>query len=472
MIKPEFNLIKSNSIVGFSEQRYSQYLDDIDTGNAINRYDESEINELIIKVYDTKTTFIFIETYKLQSLITEDLLIDFLDSNSYSSAKEYNDSYGDSNTQKRLNDYIQERISPRSDSISSRFKPSFISLSDLRVVAQSLEKITDKASKIKSFTFDANAFIDDIFDDYRGKLENLGKRADSIVSSAFLQGNTRTNIKTRVDDKMNELTFLLGDENKKLLQSDTEKKILKSVGDIDQPNVTDQDVDNAGSLVSRIPESISDTIKEKYEEIKDWLNNLETSTKDAKSKSNDVVKASVDSGRPAVAESDIAAKCKEWAQGRVNGVIYGNEGSGNSQIDKYLDVPSSHPDPSSWSNLTFVNGNVLNMSTGGTSVTEWGYHPDVGYYKTDIKVLTMLNEVAKAMGKRIQINSAYRPPEYNRRICGASKSYHLRGLALDCHMGGINRSEFVRLCREIGFGGIGYYSSFIHVDTGPKRQWG
>ena len=73
------------------------------------------------------------------------------------------------------------------------------------------------------------------------------------------------------------------------------------------------------------------------------------------------------------------------------------------------------------------------------------------------------------------ITSGYRGPELNRAVRGASRSQHLGGRAIDFQWPGFStatRQEMINIARRrCGFGGIGVYNSFLHVDTGPERQW-
>lgn len=83
--------------------------------------------------------------------------------------------------------------------------------------------------------------------------------------------------------------------------------------------------------------------------------------------------------------------------------------------------------------------------------------------------------LAKKLGQPIQVNSAYRPPEYNAKIGGAKKSKHVEKQACDIRwpVGDFNsRIEFIQMAIDVGFSGIGVYNSFIHVDTSTKRCWG
>lgn len=100
-----------------------------------------------------------------------------------------------------------------------------------------------------------------------------------------------------------------------------------------------------------------------------------------------------------------------------------------------------------------------------------------GWIRVDQRVRVLIMRVQTRFGRRLLINSGYRSPAYNAslRPPGARNSYHMQGLALDVSWSGFNtssRNEFVRISREEGFRGIGYYNSFIHVDLGPIREWG
>jgi hypothetical protein len=79
------------------------------------------------------------------------------------------------------------------------------------------------------------------------------------------------------------------------------------------------------------------------------------------------------------------------------------------------------------------------------------------------------------------LNSGFRSQQYNDLLrsegVGAAKnSQHLNGNAADLTWSGFrsrgdNLLRFVALAREVGFRGIGYYNSFVHVDIGPTRSW-
>ena len=92
--------------------------------------------------------------------------------------------------------------------------------------------------------------------------------------------------------------------------------------------------------------------------------------------------------------------------------------------------------------------------------------------------LRVADEIRERLGSRLNlINSAYRSPAYNAACPGAAKhSFHLRNKALDLMFdcGPAKAFAVVKQLRSEGFfeGGIGLYSSFIHIDTrGYRATW-
>ena len=77
-----------------------------------------------------------------------------------------------------------------------------------------------------------------------------------------------------------------------------------------------------------------------------------------------------------------------------------------------------------------------------------------------------------------QIISGYRSPATNAALHArssgvASKSLHMRGMATDLRVQGVDLAHVRKAALSLGRGGVGYYprSNFVHVDTGRVRQW-
>ncbi len=88
--------------------------------------------------------------------------------------------------------------------------------------------------------------------------------------------------------------------------------------------------------------------------------------------------------------------------------------------------------------------------------------------------LDKLQALRDRLGKPLIVRSAYRSPEHNRAVGGATRSKHLDGAAFDIAMANHDPVAFEAAAREVGFLGFGFYprSGFIRVDLGPARQWG
>src|SRR5579864_3771671 len=96
----------------------------------------------------------------------------------------------------------------------------------------------------------------------------------------------------------------------------------------------------------------------------------------------------------------------------------------------------------------------------------------------DVGVIDFLCGVMQAVGQTsATILSAYRTPETNAMLARTSfgvaeNSQHLYGRALDVHFGD-KLDEAMKAARAMQRGGVGWYphSSFMHIDTGPVRNW-
>ncbi len=90
--------------------------------------------------------------------------------------------------------------------------------------------------------------------------------------------------------------------------------------------------------------------------------------------------------------------------------------------------------------------------------------------KMHTKGLDLLEEFRTKVGLPFTIYSAYRTPSYNEKCGGSPKSQHMFGRAYDIAYTDAIRNKFTmeelgKIAIELGFTGIGYYKTFIHVDT-------
>ncbi|MCG6560467.1 D-Ala-D-Ala carboxypeptidase family metallohydrolase [Ruegeria sp. 1NDH52C] len=88
--------------------------------------------------------------------------------------------------------------------------------------------------------------------------------------------------------------------------------------------------------------------------------------------------------------------------------------------------------------------------------------------------LDKLQALRDRLGKPLIVRSAYRSPEHNKAVGGATRSKHMEGAAFDIDMANHDPVAFEAAARAVGFLGFGFYprSGFIHVDLGAARQWG
>ena len=93
---------------------------------------------------------------------------------------------------------------------------------------------------------------------------------------------------------------------------------------------------------------------------------------------------------------------------------------------------------------------------------EFAPHAD----KMNPELLRMLDQVRHLAGVPMVITSAYRDPEHNRRVGGASNSAHLRGTAVDVGItDSVSRYLILAAAIQVGFRRIGVGNSFIHLDV-------
>lgn len=104
--------------------------------------------------------------------------------------------------------------------------------------------------------------------------------------------------------------------------------------------------------------------------------------------------------------------------------------------------------------------------------------PPKAYWNNISKTLKVIDKMTTRIGSPLrEFTSVYRSPRYNRAVGGKSKSYHMQNLACDIQYKGASPyrvSHIAKQLRSQGYykGGVGRYSSFVHVDTrGSNVSW-
>ena len=101
-----------------------------------------------------------------------------------------------------------------------------------------------------------------------------------------------------------------------------------------------------------------------------------------------------------------------------------------------------------------------------------------GYVRFDIVAIEVLWEVQRSLALHgiagpIVITSGYRSPETNATTEGAARnSQHLYAKAVDMYVPGVSMRDLFDACWSRGLsGGIGYYDTHVHLDSGTRRWW-
>lgn len=98
----------------------------------------------------------------------------------------------------------------------------------------------------------------------------------------------------------------------------------------------------------------------------------------------------------------------------------------------------------------------------------------------DPGLLTMLHRLSLKAGADapFEVISGYRSPKTNAALANngngvAKRSLHMRGMAIDIRLPGVQLRKLHGAAKSLKAGGVGYYpkSNFIHVDTGRVRYW-
>lgn len=103
--------------------------------------------------------------------------------------------------------------------------------------------------------------------------------------------------------------------------------------------------------------------------------------------------------------------------------------------------------------------------------------PPKSMWKNIVPTLMVVDQLRHHYGKAIKLTSTYRSYGYNKACGGSKNSYHKQFKALDIQVSGHKPTTiFNRLkrWRDAGVfkGGLGKYSTFVHIDTrGHNSTW-
>lgn len=86
-------------------------------------------------------------------------------------------------------------------------------------------------------------------------------------------------------------------------------------------------------------------------------------------------------------------------------------------------------------------------------------------------VRNYLQKIREYFESPVTINSAYRTVTYNKKVGGATNSYHLKGQAFDIVVKGKTPAEVARYAQTLDVKGIIQYNTFVHVDSRTNKYW-
>ncbi len=98
----------------------------------------------------------------------------------------------------------------------------------------------------------------------------------------------------------------------------------------------------------------------------------------------------------------------------------------------------------------------------------------------DPRLLDLVSRFGRQLDVRdpLHVISGYRSPQTNAALRRqghqvAKSSYHMHGKAIDLRVPGVSTRVVRDLALRERVGGVGHYPGpgFVHVDTGPVRQW-
>lgn len=103
---------------------------------------------------------------------------------------------------------------------------------------------------------------------------------------------------------------------------------------------------------------------------------------------------------------------------------------------------------------------------------------DIAEIDPNLLVLLHRLSIKAGAGGPFEVISGYRSPKTNAALASnssgvAKRSLHMRGMAIDIRLPGVQLRSLHRAAKSLKAGGVGYYpkSNFIHVDTGRVRYW-
>lgn len=104
-------------------------------------------------------------------------------------------------------------------------------------------------------------------------------------------------------------------------------------------------------------------------------------------------------------------------------------------------------------------------------IKEFASHDGTDEIRIDEELVEKLQIIRSYFGVPVTINSGYRSPSHNHSVGGVENSNHVLGKAADISVRGVSPKSVAEFAKKIGFGGVGTYKDFTHVDTREKTSY-
>lgn len=93
----------------------------------------------------------------------------------------------------------------------------------------------------------------------------------------------------------------------------------------------------------------------------------------------------------------------------------------------------------------------------------------------DSELVAWLQKIRDHFGTAVNINSGYRCADHNARVGGSKTSHHMKGMAADIRVRGIEPCEVARYAESIGVARIGLYEGdegeFVHIGSDSRKRF-
>lgn len=94
----------------------------------------------------------------------------------------------------------------------------------------------------------------------------------------------------------------------------------------------------------------------------------------------------------------------------------------------------------------------------------------------DTRLVEILQQIRDHFGVSVHVNSGYRCEDHNATVGGSKTSHHMRGMAADIRVRGVEPAEVAKYAESIGVQRIGLYDgdaegNFVHIGSDERKRF-